>query len=256
MKKLLLLGSLAVCLVMMASTNQAMAQEDESTTVHITIKEGGNVTTDTTFELKEGQDPDMVTKMVQHMVGGDDRMMKKEVIIMQKGDEDCDHKELAWVHSDGDDVWHVTSEKMGIDLDSLKEAHGGAMVMVFKDEDGNITVKELGEDEEHEMHFKHEGEGDHEIMIIESDEDGEKVMIKKMKKGSGHMMIISEDEHMEWTEEDEDGANVEVYVIKKGDTDVKVVKKVTVEVEDESEEGVEKEVEVEVKTEKKKKEKK
>jgi hypothetical protein len=234
MKKLLLLGSLAVCLIMMASTNQAIAQEDESTTVHITIKEDGKVTTDTTFELKEGQDPDMVKKMVQHMVGGDD---------------DCDHKELAWVHVDNDDVWHAKSMDMGIDLDSIKEAHGGGKVMVFKDEDGNITVKELGEDEDHEMHFKHEGHGDHEIMIIESDEDGETVLIKKIKKGSGHMMIISEDEHMEWTEED--GENVEVYVIKKGDKDVKIVKKITVEIEDESEEGVEKEVEVEVKIEKK-----
>ena len=221
MKKLLLLGSLAVCLIMMASTNQAIAQEDESTTVHITIKEDGKVTTDTTFELKEGQDPDMVKKMVQHMTGGDEKMMKKEVIIIQKGDDDCDHKELAWVHADNDNVWHVKSMDMGIDLDSIKEAHGGGKVMVFKDEDGNITVKELGEDEDHEMHFKHEGHGDHEIMIIESDEDGEKVQIMKMKKGSGHMMIISEDEHMEWTEE-----------------------------------GVEKEVEVEIKTEKKKKEKK
>jgi len=254
MKRLLLLGSVVVCMVIMMSTNQAIAQEDESTTVQITIKEDGKVTSDTTFELKEGQDPDMVKKMVQHMAGGDEMMMKKEVIIMQKGDDDCDHKELAWVYVDSDDAWSVKSMDMGIDLDSLKEAHGGGKVMVFKDEDGNITVKELGEDEEHEMHFKHEGHGDHEIMIIESDEDGEKVKIKKMKKGGGHMMIISEDEHMDWTEED--GENVEVYVIKKGDKDVKVVKKVTVEVEDESEEGVEKEVEVEVKTEKKKKKEK
>ena len=252
MKKILLLISFAVCLIAVASTNQAFAQEDESTSVHITIKEDGKVTTDTTFELKEGQDPEMVKKMVQHMVGEDEKMMKKEVIIMQKGDDDCEHNELAWVHSDGDDIWHISSMDMGIDLDSIKEAHGGGKVMVFKDEDGNITVKELGEDEDHEMHFKHEGhDGDHEIMIIESDEDGEKVQVKKMKKGSGHMMIISEDEHMEWT--DEDGENVEVYVITKGDKDVKVVKKVTVEIEDESEEGVEKEVEVEVKTEKKKK---
>jgi len=251
MKRLLLLGSVAVCMVIMMSTNKAIAQEDESTTVQITIKEDGKVTTDTTFELKEGQDPETVKKMVQHMVGEDDKMMKKEVIIMQKGDDDCDHKELAWVYADGDDAWSVKSMDMGIDLDSLKEAHGGEKVMVFKDEDGNITVKELGEDEEHEMHFKHEGHGDHEIMIIESDEDGEKVKIKKMKKGGGNMMIISEDEHVEWTEED--GENVEVYVIKKGDKNVKVVKKVTVEIEDESEEGVEKEVEVEVKTEKKKK---
>ena len=181
MRKILLPGAMAVCLVFMSSTNQATAQEEEATSVHITIKEDGKVTTDTTFELKEGQDSDLVEKMVQHMVEGDEKMMKKEVIMMQKGDDDCEHKEL-------------------------------------------------GVDEDHEMHFKHEGHGDHEIMIIESDED------------------------MEWTEED--GEKVDVYVIKKGDKDVKVVKKVTIEVEDESEKGVEKEVEVEIKTEKKKKEKK
>ena len=254
MKRLLLLGSMAACMVIMMSTNHAVAQEDESSTVHITIKEDGKVTTDTTFELKEGQDPDMVKKMVQHIAGGDEKKMKKEVIIMHKGDDDCDHKELAWVSVDSDDAWSVKSKDMGIDLDSLKEAHGGGKVMVLKDEDGNITVKELGEDEEYEMHFKHEGHGDHEIMILESDEDGEKVKIKKMKKGGGHMMIISEDEHMEWT--DEEGENVEVYVIKKGDKDVKVVKKVTVEIEEEWDEGKEEEVEVKVKTEKKKKEKK
>lgn len=112
--------------------------------------------------------------------------------------------------------------------------------MVFRDENGNISVKELGEDQ------------DHEIMIIESDEDGEKVKIKKMKTEDGKMMTISEDEQVEWSEEE--GKNVEVYVIKKGDKDIKVEKKVTVEIEDESEKGAEKEVEVEVKTEKKKKE--
>lgn len=222
---------MAVCMVILMSTKQAIAQEDESTSVHITIKEDGKVTTDTTFELKEGQDPDMVKKMVQHMVA----------------DDDCKHNELALIHADGDDVWHVESMDMGINMDSIKEAHGGEKVMVFKDEDGNITVKELGDDEEHEMHFNHEEHGDHEIMILESDEDGEKVKIKKIKKGSGNMVIISEDEHMEWTEED--GENVEVYVIKKGDKDMKVVKKVTVEIEDESEEDVEKEVEVEVEVE-------
>lgn len=231
MNKLLLLSSMAVCMVILMSTKQAIAQEDESTSVHITIKEDGKVTTDTTFELKEGQDPDMVKKMVQHMVA----------------DDDCKHNELALIHADGDDVWHVESMDMGINMDSIKEAHGGEKVMVFKDEDGNITVKELGDDEEHEMHFNHEEHGDHEIMILESDEDGEKVKIKKIKKGSGNMVIISEDEHMEWTEED--GENVEVYVIKKGDKDMKVVKKVTVEIEDESEEDVEKEVEVEVEVE-------
>ena len=92
MKKKLLFGSMAACMVFMMSTHQVTAQEDESPTVHITIKEDGKVTTDTTFELKEGQDPDMVKKMVQHMAGGDEKKIKKEVIIMHKGDDDCDHK--------------------------------------------------------------------------------------------------------------------------------------------------------------------
>lgn len=243
MKKILLLSLMVVCLVSMIFTNPVNAQEDESTTVHITIKEDGKVTTDTTFELKEGEDPDMVKKMVQDMAGGDEKMMKKEVIIVQKGDDDCEHKELAWVYADSDDAWNVKTMDMGIDLDSIKEAHGGEKVMVFKDEDGNITVREIGEDEDHEMYFHH-------------DEDGEMVHVKKMKTEGGNVMIISDDEHMEWTEED--GEKVDVYVIKKGDKNVKVVKRVTVEIEDESEEDEEKEVEVEVevKTEKKKKEKK
>ena len=249
---------MAACLLILASTNTAVAQEEESTTVHITIKEDGKVTTDTTFELKEGQDPDMVKKMVMHMAGGDDKTMKKEVIIMQKGDNESDHKALAWVHvdSEDDDVWHVKSGNLGLNLDSIKEAHGGAKVMVFKDEDGNVTVKELGEDEDHIMHLEHKGHGDHEIMIIESDEDGEKINIKKIKKGGEHMMIVTEDEHVDWT--DEDGENVKVYVIEKGDgEDVKVIKKkIKVEVEDDSDTDVEKEVEVEVKTEKKKKKEK
>jgi hypothetical protein len=62
--------------------------------------------------------------------------MKKEVIIIQKGDDDCDHKELAWIHAYNDNVWHAKSMDMGIDLDSIKEAHGGGKVMVFKDEMG------------------------------------------------------------------------------------------------------------------------
>ena len=64
------------------------------------------------------------------------------------------------------------------------------------------------------------------------------------------MMVISDDEDVEWTEGDDD---VNVYVIKKGDKDIKVVKKVTVEIEDESEADVEKEEEVEVKKEHKSK---
>lgn len=233
-------GIMAVCLLYLSSANQAIAQEDESTSVHITIKEDGKVTTDTTYELKEGQDPDMVKKMVQDMLGENDKIMKKEVIIINSGDDDCDSNELAWVYEEGNDDWNVQSLDMGINLDSIKEAHGGGKVMVFRDENGNISVKELGEDQ------------DHEIMIIESDEDGEKVKIKKMKTEDGKMMTISEDEQVEWSEEE--GKNVEVYVIKKGDKDIKVEKKVTVEIEDESEKGAEKEVEVEVKTEKKKKE--
>jgi hypothetical protein len=233
-----------VCLVLMAASHQVTAQEDEKTSVHITITEDGKVTTDTTFELKEGQDPEMVRKMVEHMAGGEAMKMKKKVIISQ-GDDEHGHQSLAWVHvdSDDEDVWHINSDGFAVNLDSIKEAHGGGKLMVFKDEDGNLTVKELGEDEDHEIHRKHEDHGDQEIMIIESEEGGEKIHIKKIKKGDGHVMILSDDDD-------------DVYVIRKGDKDVRVVKKVRVEIDDESDEAVEKEVEVEVKKEKKKKKEK
>jgi len=176
MKKILMLCSMAACMSILMCNHQAMAQEDESSSVHITIKENGKVTTDTTFELKEGQDPDMVRKMVQHMVGEDDVRMKKNVFIMRKGDDDFDHKELAWVHVDSDDNWHVTSSGMGINLDSLKEAHGGGKVMVFKDEDGNITVRELGEDEH--MEWTEDGDDDVEVMVIKKGDKDVKVVKK------------------------------------------------------------------------------
>ena len=250
MKRTFLLTTLIPILILMALTSRSLAQDDKQTTVRITIQEGGKVTIDTTFELKKGQDPDMVKEMVQHLVGGG-KKMEHEVIIMREGDDGCEHHELAWVNEDNDDHWHTASEELGINLDSIKKAHAGEKVLVFKDEKGHVTVKELGEDDDHEMHLKHDGEGDHEIMIIESDEDGEHIKIKKMKaKGGSHMMVISDDEDVEWTEGDDD---VNVCVIKKGDKDIKVVKKVTVEIEDESEADVEKEVEVEVKKEHKSK---
>ncbi len=145
MKKSLFPCSLLVCLLLTVASNRAMAQEDEPATIHITVKEGGKVTTDTTFTLKEGQDPELIEKLVSHLTGGDAKTGQKEVIIIQKGD----------------------------------------------------------------------------------------------------------DELLEWTEDDDD---LNVYVIKKGDKEVKVVKKVTVQVEDESGKEMEKEVEVEVKKEKRKKE--
>jgi hypothetical protein len=37
--------------------------------------------------------------------------------------------------------------KIGIDLDSLKEALGGGPVMIMKDKDGNISARKLEEDE-------------------------------------------------------------------------------------------------------------
>jgi hypothetical protein len=248
MKRPFLLTSLVSILILMAPTSRSLAQDEEKTTVRITIQKDGLVTTDTTFELKAGQDPDMVKEIVRHLAG-DGKKMEKEVIILREGDDECEHHGLAWVYEVNDDHGHITGEELGVNLDSIKEAHGGERVLVFKDKDGNVMVKELGKDDDHEMHLKHGGEGDHEIMIIESDEEGENIKVKKMKtKGGGHMMILSDDEDMEWMEGDDD---VNVVVIKKGDKDIKIVKKVTVEIEDESDADVEKEVEVKVKKEKK-----
>jgi hypothetical protein len=270
MKKHLLSFLFALSLVMLIGVQQTRAQKEKTSTITITITEDDEVTTDTTFELAEGQDPEMIKKMVTHMAGGDMHKVhiSQDVHMSHKGDN-----KMVWITEDGEhNTWHAEEMMEDINIDSIKEAHGGGKVMVMKDEDGNITVKEL--DDEHAMHMGDDMHGAHgEMMFIESGEDGEVITIKKMKSGEDLMMIhedgdvhkqyrviihtddgdsdgkektieviVHGDEDMEWVEKGDVDENVEVYVIKTDDgEEVKVIKK-KVKVEIEEDDDGEKEV--------------
>jgi len=284
MKKHLLSVMIGSFLFFLAGYQPAMAQEGKSSKVHITITENDQVTTDTTFELAEGQDPEMIKRMVTHMAGGDihAKHMSQDIHVSHSGD-----KKMVWVSSDDDvdmdfEYSHMMSD---INMDSIKEAHPDAKVLVVKNKDGEITVKEV--DDEHEMHMgEDEHGGHHKMMFIEEGEDGETVHVHNSKSGKKIMMISEEqgddskehtviihtdgdcqgkekkieviihgDEDIEWVEKGDGDENIEVYVIKDGDENVKVIKrKVIVEIDDED--PVEVEVEVDIEEEKAGKKKK
>lgn len=265
MKKHLLHLIIGTFLIMLFGFQQTMAQEKKASKVHITITEGEEVTTDTTFELKEGQDPEMIKKIISHMAGDDLHKVhvSKDVHMSHSGD-----KEMVWVSSGDDKVWDAKHGMEKINLDSIKEAHKDAKVLVVKNKNGEITVKELDDDDD--IHFDDDHGEHHEMMYLEAGEDGKVVHIKKMKSGKKVMMISEDgdvhkehkviilteegdcegkekkieiivhgDEDMEWVEKGEGDENVDVYVIKKDDgEEVKVVKKkIRVEIEKEDETG-------------------
>ena len=127
----------------------ASAQEEKTSTITITITEDGKVTTDTTFELSEGQDPDAVKKIVEELAGGDIN------IKMEKHG----HKKVMYItEGEEGDSWNIHD----IDIDSIKEAHGGELEWVEEDEDGG------------------------EVIIIKSDDGTEKVIMKKQIKVEIH----------------------------------------------------------------------
>lgn len=270
MKKAIQLLFLASFLVIYTGSRQASAQEKKGSTIHITIEEDEGVTTDTSFQLSEGQDPEMIKKMIMHLAGDD--MKDFHITKKMHAGHSGAHK-MVWITDDEEGTWTAKDMMIGVDLDSIKEAHGGEKVMVFKDKDGNIQVKEL--DDEHVLHMNKDHDGKHgEMMFIEAGEDGEVIHIKKSKTMGAHgqhkvimkelkgdcegdkeievivvtdvkgdcegkektvKVLVEGDEHMEWVEEgDED---VDVYVYKSEDgKDVKVVKKkVKVEIEEEVE---------------------
>jgi len=193
MKKHLLYFLTGFFLIMLSGFQHTIAQDKKTSTISITITEDDKVTTDTTFELKEGQDPETIKKMITHLAG-DDMQVK---------------------HMSKDVVWHTKPCMESINIDSIKEAHEGARVLVIKNKDGDVTV------EEKDMHGKH-----HEIMkehkvIIHTDVDDDcKGLEKKIE------VIISGDEGDE---------NVDVIILKQDDCEeVKVItKKVRVVIEDE-----------------------
>lgn len=167
MRKQLPLAILAAFLLLFPGIRQAHAQEQKKSKVHVTITEGDKVTSDTTYELSGDQDPEKIKKMISHMCCDD-----MEMQMSHKGKE-----KLIWINEDGDhNSWTAESAMEGIDLDSIKEAHGGKKVMVMKDDDGEITVREL-DDEDAEVYIIKSGDGEDvkvemkKVKVIVEDED-------------------------------------------------------------------------------------
>ena len=267
MKKHLLHLSLGISLILLFGSQQAMAQDKKSSKIHITITENDKVTTDTTFELKEGQDPEMIKKVISHLAGDDLHKMHMSQDVHVSHDVHKSHggqKEMVWIHSDGEKAWHGEHGMECINIDSIKKVHKGAKVLVIKNKDGEIEVKELDGDEDHEMFFEGDEHGKHHKMMFIESGDNDDVMHIKEAQGEKTIIIhtqgddcdgreqkieviIHSGDDMEWTEKD--GENVEVYVIKKGDKDVKVVKEIRVIIKEDDE--AEKETETKEKKKKK-----
>lgn len=140
MKKHLLQFIMFYVLISLIAFQQTSAQEKKSSTISITITEDEKVTIDTTFELAEGQDPEMIKEMVAHMAGGDvhAKHMSQEVHVSHNGDE-----KMVWVTSGG-----------------------------HPDVDGDVSVKEV--DEDHEMFFSEDDHGEpHEMVFVTVEEGGD-----------------------------------------------------------------------------------
>ncbi len=221
----------------------ASAQEEKTNTVTITITEDGKVTTDTTFELSEGQDPDAVKKIVEELAGGDIHMKmekhaQKKVMYITEGEEG--------------DSWDIHD----IDLDSIKEAHGDAHVMVMKTYDGHVNVKVLDEEDE-DYEFESDEGNTYKVKVIKEgkgDCKGEK-QIKVFIGEDDKVKIIEEGGDLKWVEEDEDGGKVIIIESDDGGDKVIIKKQINVEIqEDEGDVYQDKEVVVKKKKAKKEKE--
>ena len=67
------------------------AQDEKPTKVTITITENDMVTTDTTFELKGSQDPEMITQIVAKLTGEDIHGKHEKVMIFESLDSAGHH---------------------------------------------------------------------------------------------------------------------------------------------------------------------
>jgi len=210
-----------------------LAQEGKTSKVTVTITENDKIITDTTFAIREGQDPEAVKEIISHVLSG-------EVDFTSKGPG---LKEIIWVSPENDEhVWYA--KDFHFDIDSISEEDED--VMIFKDESDNIhTVvvkKRTGEGEDifvtksKTVRVSEEKDKGYSTVIIkesgDEDKEGKAKRVKVIVESDDDVEIISEDD-LERIEEDEE--NVDVYVIKKDDG-TKVIKKVKVEVKEVEEE--------------------
>ena len=229
MKKLFI-SSLFGCAIFAVCHSGIYAQESKAGKVTITITQDDKVVSDTTFELREDQDPEAVKKIISHVLGG-------KIRFFEKGPG---HEEITWISSGDDEhAWHA--EEFDYDLDSISEEESD--VMVFKDESDSvhkvIVKKSAGGEQDvivksgKNIRVSEEEDQGYSVIIIEEKDDegsGEKEKrVKVIVESGDDVEIISEDD-LERVEEGED-EDIDVFVIKKDD-ETKVIKKVKVEVKE------------------------
>ncbi len=229
MKKLLI-SSLFSCAILAVWSSGIYAQESKPGKVTVTITQDDKVVIDTTFELREDQDPKAVKKIISYVLGG-------EIKLIEEG---LGHKEITWISSGDDEhAWHA--EEFDFNLDSISEEE--SKVMVFKDESDSvhkvIVKKRTGGEQDVFVRSgknirvsEEDGNGYSIIIIEEKDDEGSEEKEKRVKiivESGDDVEIISEDD-LEWVGEDEE-EDIDVFVIKKDD-ETKVVKKVKVEVKE------------------------
>jgi hypothetical protein len=227
MKKFLLVSLLSITACLVFSI-QSSAQETKGDKITVQITRDGKVVTDTSFQLKEGQDPEVVKKVISHVVDGDIK-----VISGKEG-----HQKMVW----------VTSHAEEIEMDSIMKHE--EKVMVFEGEPGEhhhkVVVRKKSPGEETVWVSsgdaleisEEEGEGSKIIIITKKgDRDPEVKRIKVIVEGDDDVEIM-EDEDLDWIEgedfewiEEKNADHLDVYIIKEDDG-TKIIKKMRVKEEE------------------------
>jgi hypothetical protein len=232
MKKLLISILFSCAIFALCHPGGIYAQESKAGKVTVTITQNDKVVSDTTFELREGQDPEAVKKIISYVLDGKIRFFEK----------DPGHEEITWISSGDDEhAWYAEEFDFDYNPDSISKEESD--VMVFKDESDSvhkvIVKKRAGGEQDVIIKsgkniriLEEEDNGNNVIIIEEKNDKGSKEMEKHVKvivESGDNVEMIGEDD-LEWVEEDED-ENIDVYVIKKDD-ETKVIKKVKVEVKE------------------------
>ena len=153
---------------------QAFAQEISGDKVTVQITKDGKVITDTILQLKEGQDPEAVKRVIAHVLEGD-----IEVISGKEG-----HQKMVWVTSHAEDI--------DVEMDS---------VMKHKDCEG------------HQKHVKVYVEGDDDMEILDDEdfewveEDADNVDVYVIKKDDGTEVVKTVKVEVKVDEDDDNGNN-------------------------------------------------
>jgi len=262
--------------------NPVEGQDKKTGKITLQIEEDGKTVVDTVFDLREGQDPEHIKKMISSMTGEDVMIFSgksgkvTELSFGDDGDENVwhmkhsmtdhdsnkvlhkDHMVMVYSDEDGNFTAKEMQEKMhmhsdiGIDLDSLKEAMGGGPVMVMKDEDGNITTKKLDGDEDLEWVSKDAADGHKSVNVwVSLDDEGGDEDVYIIKTDGGKHVKIVKDGTVHIHEMDGEDGNVKVIVTDEdGHTKVKTMT-IKVEVEEDCDEENTEEKEVKKVTEEK-----